>query len=319
MPVKILSSVLLFIAIAGCGGVEQTNASASAGEARAASDHPPGGNEAAATKPVDTSADLNSDEAIRRLVPISRYRAFPAEIRPLMQTADMEDVACDIPNPARAYRACNRRYQAELVLERLGWCLGGAYIVAELHWLRCSEDRFIYRPGALEAQGPPFSELEIAWADNQDRRERGEPGVPQLTRLMEDEFRAARRALAAPVDQRMLRRFPVQLYQRFPAEIRPLLQRAAVEDALRAAGGAASSWMAASNRAYFARVELARLGWCRAEDWQPCDVASGDDVVSVAVRNHYLRHPESFIRWQAERQRREERGSTRLREARGAA
>ena len=237
--------------------------------------------------------------ALRRLVPLSNYARFPAAVRPMMQQADIDAIACDNPYPPEGYRACNRAHRRLLELERLGWCYGGAVIVSDLHWLRCRDDK-TFRPGSLEAGGEPFSALEVAFVDDQASREQGGAGAPQLPALLRQRWREAARALATPVTTADRRRFPEAGYTRFPRQIRSILRRFDIEHHhcnVDRAGLDGASHLRACNRVYYATVELERLGWCRtreARGWGRCSERAGYVLGQAATDGRP--YAESFIR-----------------------
>lgn len=239
--------------------------------------------------------------------PLSLYAAFPAEIRPLLQRSDIEDAMCRDGGwlGAQGLLACNRRYDVQLAIERRGWCYSRPAGTRDGTWVPC-RDYPHYRPGYLEAEGPPKSAFDIAWVDDQDRRARGQAGSPELPALMRQLWREAEQGLATPAEGADMRAFPLERYRGYPPAIRPLLQRVEIEDrncrVESVAGG--SDALRACNRKAYAEIALERSGWCqRGGAWQRCRDDPDYLLGQVALFNHI--NPASLIHWTAERERQE--------------
>lgn len=93
----------------------------------------------------------------RQWFPLSRYREFPAAVRPLLQRAETEAALCRGSGNEEVMNVCNFSHKLHVQLGRLGWCWGGSDIGANEHWVRCDEDPHT-APGQLEGSAPPFPE-----------------------------------------------------------------------------------------------------------------------------------------------------------------
>jgi hypothetical protein len=245
-------------------------------------------------------------EARRPAYPLTLYSAYPAAIRPLLQRYDLEDELCrdGTWTGGQHLPACNRRHFVHVALDRRGWCFSRPSGQSHSTWILCGNDGH-YRPGYIEAVGPPESAFRLAWADDQYRRARGQAGSPDLPAQLRLLWRAAEQGLAAPIDDADRQRFPVARYQRYPAALRPLLQRFEVEDRNCRVGSVAggAEGLRACNRQVFALIELERRGWCVSmkSGWRRCrddpDYRLGDAVASSHLNS------ETLIRWTDERER----------------
>lgn len=250
-------------------------------------------------------------EELERYWPLSNYRRYPAGIRPLLQAADAANDQCrSNPNSAQQ-RACNRRYQNMVALERSGWCWGGGRTSAEDHWLRCA-DIAGYLPGEIEAQGRDYSEWTIRWTENRERLARGEPGVGPLPPGWEQLLPSRTTALAGTLGADELAEFPLATYDQAPALIRPLLQRADVFHrreglAGRGAHPSLAARMRAANAAYLVDIEAELRGWCNRDrngPWRLCAADPAYKPGEVAADGRL--NPEALIvrRTEFERRRR---------------
>jgi hypothetical protein len=153
-----------FAMLAGCNAdssvnVEnQQNLKTTAADAHKPSQQPEQNAENSNLNEAFSSPD---DAGDLKYYPLSRYKAFPTDIRPLLQRAEMENDRCrgNSGDKPETLEACNRRYFVLLELEKRGWCWGGSQYSYKEHWLKCSQDRD-YRPGQYGAK-PPISEDEI--------------------------------------------------------------------------------------------------------------------------------------------------------------
>jgi len=157
--------LLCSVVLLACSQTEASASAASSAVPNAAMARPPstGGGTHGLSDRASSGAEME------RYYPRARYRRFPAAVRPLLRRADFENAQCRGrgDNPA-TYRACNRRWEIMVALERRGWCRGNERRnanSADDHWLRCSRDRS-YRPGQLGAH-PPFSDAEIREMTNE--------------------------------------------------------------------------------------------------------------------------------------------------------
>lgn len=93
----------------------------------------------------------------RQLFPLSRYRTFPADVRPLLRRAETEAALCRSSGNEETMNVCNFAHKLHVQLGRLGWCWGGSDFGALMHWVRCETDPYT-APGQLEGSEPPFPE-----------------------------------------------------------------------------------------------------------------------------------------------------------------
>jgi hypothetical protein len=82
------------------------------------------------------------------------------KVAALMRRVQAEDELCrDIPQNAKALRACNTRTRILDRLDKMGWCEGPeARPTAEQDWMKCKDDPG-YQPGIYEK--PYYTEKDI--------------------------------------------------------------------------------------------------------------------------------------------------------------
>lgn len=239
---------------------------------------------------------------------LTRFGDYPAAIRRLLQRWWVEHEICRGALGSASLRACNRRQRVHVELDRRGWCWGGATIEAEMDWVPCAQEER-HQPGRIEAAGPDYPEFRIRWEENRERFERGETGVGPLPTNWEDLLPSTTDALSVSLDPAAARRFPLSRYRGLPAAIRPLLQRVEVFDERCRAGTGSSQadLLAACRRELLVMIELERRGWCHfrsAQGWSRCSTGADYRPGEVAATTGHL-HPESYVRWWREYERRE--------------
>ena len=103
---------------------------------------------------------------MQKYYPLTRYRKFPVQLRPMFQRADSEHDICRGLPDANAkqdivlMQRCNRAHRAYFLLEKKGWCWGGSDISAEQRWIKCASGPKNRSPD-LQYDGDPFTKRDL--------------------------------------------------------------------------------------------------------------------------------------------------------------
>ena len=243
-----------------------------------------------------------------RSFPLSRYRAFPRQVRKLMQSHDIDLSHCwdttDVEG--NTLRACNRSRRLLAALEAKGWCWGSVkHISVDDDWMRC-HDIPDYSPTDPKADSALFAEA--------DFREAARPlrGPAECLDFERDPERQVKLPLSDVFGSRVFtlddeKYFPIAYYRSYPRPVQRLMQRDNVEsNQCRGGSGNDVEILRACNRRDRITVQLERIGWCwgsiqhvgALDHWMRCsDLGLGDrDLEQSAKLIEEVTFNESYLR-----------------------